>query len=212
MSKHQTKIKEMNQTHVSAKNKRIVYRGFFSVEEHKLSYRKFNNTQSDVVTRSALISSDAVIVLPYDPINDRVLLIEQFRTGPYVKRDNNPWVLEPIAGLVDEGETPELAGLREAQEEAHLKIENLELVARSYPSPGISTEFFHQYVGIASLPESTNLITGLESEAEDIQSHIFSYEEFSKMINEGDINVGPAILLGLWLSKNRKNLRKKYSG
>ena len=106
----------------------------------------------------------------------------------------------------------ELAGLREAQEEAHLKIESLELVARSYPSPGISAEFFHQYVGITSLPKSTNLITGLESEAEDIRSHIFSYEEFSKMIFEGIINVGPAILLGLWLSKNRKNLMKKYSG
>ena len=161
MSKHLTKFKEMNQTHVSSKNKRIVYRGFFSVEEHELSYQKFNKNQSDVVIRSALISSEAVIVLPYDPINDRVLLIEQFRTGPYVKGDKNPWVLEPIAGLVDDGETPELAGVREAQEEANLKIANLELVARSYPSPGISTEFFHQYVGIASLPESTSLITGL---------------------------------------------------
>ena len=212
MSKKLTKNKEMNQTRVSSNNKRIVYRGFFSVEEHELKYQKFNKTKSDVVIRSALISSDTVIVLPYDPINDRVLLIEQFRTGPYVKGDKNPWVLEPIAGLIDEGETPETAGLREAQEEAHLKIEHLELVARSYPSPGISTEFFHQYVGIASLPESTNLISGLESEAEDIRSHIFSYKEFSKMIFEGIINVGPAILLGLWLSKNRKNLMKKYSG
>ena len=212
MSKQLTKPDEMNRTLALSHAIRIVYKGFFSVEEHELSYQKFNKTKSDVVIRSALISSEAVIVLPYDPINDRVLLIEQFRTGPYVKGDKNPWVLEPIAGLVDDGETPELAGLREAQEEAHLKIENLELVARSYPSPGISTEFFHQYVGIASLPESTNLITGLENEAEDIRSHIFSYEEFSKMIFEGIINVGPAILLGLWLSKNRKNLMRKYSG
>ena len=212
MSKQRTKFKEMNQTHISPKTKQIVYRGFFSVEEHKLSYRKFNNTQSDVVTRSALISSDAVIVLPYDPINDRVLLIEQFRTGPYVKGDKSPWILEPIAGLIDKGETPESAGLREAQEEAHIKIDKLELVARSYPSPGISTEFFHQYIGIVSLPEGTNLVSGLESEAEDIRSHAFSYKKFYKMIVQGEINVGPVILLGLWLSKNRKNLMKKYTG
>ena len=212
MSKHPTKFKEIKQAYVSLKAKRIMYRGFFSVEEHELSYQKFNKTQSNVVTRSALVSSDAVIVLPYDPINDRVLLIEQFRTGPYVKGDNNPWVLEPIAGLVDKGESPETAGLREAQEEAHLKMDKLELVARSYPSPGISTEFFHQYIGVVSLPKSTNLVSGLESESEDIRSHIFSYEEFSKMIVEGEIKVGPAILLGLWLSKNRKNLMKKYSG
>ena len=122
MSKHPTKLKEINNIHVSSKTKRIVYRGFFSVEEHELTYQKFNKTQSDVVKRSALVSSDAVIVLPYDPINERVLLIEQFRTGPYVKGDNNPWVLEPIAGLVDKGESPETAGVREAQEEAHLKM------------------------------------------------------------------------------------------
>ena len=211
MSKQPTKLKEINHIHVSSKTKRIVYRGFFSVEEHELTYQKFNKTQSDVVKRSALVSSDAVIVLPYDPINDRVLLIEQFRTGPYVKGDNNPWVLEPIAGIVDKGESPETAGLREAQEEAHLKIDKLKLVARSYPSPGISTEFFHQYIGIVSLPESTNLVSGLESESEDIRSHIFSYKEFSKMILEGEINVGPAILLGLWLSKNRKNLMEEFS-
>ena len=210
MSKHLTKPDEMNRTLALSHAKRSVYKGFFSVEEHDLTYQKFNNEQSNVVTRSTLVSSDAVIVLPYDPINDRILLIEQFRAGPYVKGDENPWVLEPIAGLIDEGETPESAGIREAQEEAHLEIKRLELVARSYPSPGISTEFFHQYIGLVSLPEETNLVSGLESEAEDIRSHIFSYEEFYKMIVEGEMNVGPAILLGLWLSKNRKSLIKKY--
>ena len=128
MSKHPEKFYEMNRTHVYTNNKNTVYRGFFSVEERSLSYRKFNKEQSAVVTRSALISSDAVIVLPYDPINDRVLLIEQFRMGPYVKGDEAPWVLEPIAGLIDAGETPESAGIREAREEAHLKIEKLELL------------------------------------------------------------------------------------
>ena len=210
MSNQLTKPHKMNRTLALSHAKRSVYKGFFSVEEHDLTYQKFNNEQSNVVTRSTLVSSDAVIVLPYDPINDRILLIEQFRAGPYVKGDENPWVLEPIAGLIDEGETPESAGIREAQEEAHLEIKRLELVARSYPSPGISTEFFHQYIGIVSLPEETNLVSGLESEAEDIRSHIFSYEEFYKMIVEGEMNVGPAILLGLWLSKNRKSLIKKY--
>ena len=210
MSKHLTKSDEMNRTLALSHAKRLVYRGFFSVEEHDLTYQKFNKEQSNVVTRSTLVSSDAVIILPYDPVNDRILLIEQFRSGPYVKGDKNPWVLEPIAGLVDKGETPESAGIREAQEEAHLEIKGLELVARSYPSPGISTEFFHQYIGIVSLPEETNLVSGLESEAEDIRSHIFSYEEFYKMIVKEEINVGPAILLGLWLSKNRKSLMKKY--
>ena len=117
--------------------------------------------------------------------------------------------MEPIAGLIDVGETPVEAGLREAKEEARLDLERMELVARSYPSPGISTEFFHQYIGIVPLPESTNLIAGLKTESEDIRSHIFAYEQFSEMISQGLIKVGPAILLGLWLSNHRKKLRAR---
>ena len=211
MSKHLTKLDEMNRALALSHAKRSVYKGFFSVEEHDLTYQKFNNEQSNVVTRSTLVSSDAVIVLPYDPVNDRILLIEQFRSGPHVKGDENPWVLEPIAGLIDEGETPESAGTREAQEEALLEIKRLELVARSYPSPGISTEFFHQYIGIVELLDSSDLIAGLSSENEDIRSHIFEYEQFFEMIESGKVKVGPLILLGLWLSKNRNRLRKKYS-
>jgi len=211
MSKYLTKSDEMNRTLALSHAKRSVYKGFFSVEEHDLTYQKFNKEQSNVVTRSTLVSSDAVIVLPYDPVNDRILLIEQFRSGPYVKGDKHPWVLEPIAGLIDEGETPESAGIREAQEEAHLEIKRLELVARSYPSPGISTEFFHQYIGIVELLDSSNLIAGLQSENEDIRSHIFEYEQFFEMIESGKVKVGPLILLGLWLSKNRNRLRKTYS-
>ena len=211
MSKHLTKSDEMNRTLALSHAKRSVYKGFFSVEEHDLTYQKFNNDRSNIVTRSTLVSSDAVIVLPYDPVNDRILLIEQFRSGPYVKGDKNPWVLEPIAGLIDEGETPESAGIREAQEEAHLEIKRLELVARSYPSPGISTEFFHQYIGIVELLDSSDLIAGLSSENEDIRSHIFEYEQFFEMIESGKVKVGPLILLGLWLSKNRNRLRKTYS-
>ncbi len=210
MSKHLTKSDEMNRTLALSHAKRSVYKGFFSVEEHDLTYQKFNNDRSDIVTRSTLVSSDAVIVLPYDPVNDRILLIEQFRVGPYIKGDENPWVLEPIAGLIDEGETPESAGIREALEEAHLEIKRLELVARSYPSPGISTEFFHQYIGIVELLDSSDLIAGLSSENEDIRSHIFQYEQFFEMIERGKVKVGPLILLGLWLSKNRNRLRKKY--
>ena len=205
--KSQAKMSNLRNKFVTSKESRIVYKGFFSVKEFDLSFKKFDGSQSEVVTRSALISSDAVIILPYDPIHDRVLLVEQFRAGPFARQDKMPWCLEPIAGLIDPGETPEEAGLREAYEEAGLKLLNLELVARSYPSPGISTEFFHHYIGITSLPETTNVVSGLASEAEDIRSHIFCFSDFLKMIETGQIPVGPAILLGLWLARHKGRLK-----
>ena len=60
MSKHLTKSDEMNRTLALSHAKRSVYQGFFSVEEHDLSYQKFNKEQSSVVTRSTIVSSDAV--------------------------------------------------------------------------------------------------------------------------------------------------------
>ena len=203
-----TTVSNLDRDAVCSYESRTVYNGFFSVKEHDLSFSKFDGSKSEVVTRSTLVSSDAVIILPYDPEHDRVLLVEQFRAGPYVRGDTAPWCLEPIAGLIDSGETPEQAGLREAQEEARLTLLRLELVARSYPSPGISTEFFHHYIGITSLPETTNLVSGLASEAEDIRSHIFYFPDFLRMIEEGQILVGPAILLGFWLAQNRDKLRE----
>ena len=205
--KPKTLIANLGSKAVTSYAKRTVYDGFFSVAEYDLSFTKFDGSKSEIVTRSALISFDAVIVLPYDPIHDRVLLVEQFRAGPFARQEEDPWCLEPIAGLIDHGETPEEAGLREAHEEAGLTLSRLELVARSYPSPGISTEFFHQYIGITSLPKTTSLVSGLASEAEDIRSHIFCFSDFLKMIDAGQITVGPAILLGLWLAQHRDKLR-----
>ena len=58
------------------------------------------------------------------------------------------------------------------------------------------------------MPESTNLVSGLASESEDIRSHIFSFKEFLKMMSKGKIKVGPAILLGLGYLKIEKNNEK----
>ena len=63
MSKRLTKSDETNRTLALSHAKRSIYKGFFSVEEHDLTYQKFNNNRSDIVTRSTLVSSDAVIVL-----------------------------------------------------------------------------------------------------------------------------------------------------
>ena len=56
-----------------------------------------------------------------------------------------------------------MAGLREAKEEAFLDLTHMELVARSYPSPGISAEFFHHYIGIVCLPKSTEVVAALKT-------------------------------------------------
>ena len=186
---------------------RVPYRGFVSVEEHDLSFPKFDGTHSKSVTRAALVSSDAAIVMPYDPITDRVLAVEQFRAGPHARGDSQPWCLEQIAGLIDAGEAPEQAALRDAKEEAGLEIRYLEMISQAYPSPGLSTEFFYLYVGLVALTEVSNVISGLASESEDIRSHVFTFDAFMRLIDAGQFSVGPTVLAGPWLSRHCDRLR-----
>ena len=89
------------------------YADFFAVEEYHLSFRRFDGGHSPVVKRAAFVATDASILLPYDPRRDAVLVIEQFRAGPFARGDAAPWLLEPVAGRIDPGETPEGAARRD---------------------------------------------------------------------------------------------------
>lgn len=183
------------------------YAQFFAVEEHDLSFRRFDGTQSPVVTRAVFISGDAVTVLPYDPLRDRVLLIEQFRAGPWGRGDPQPWCLEAIAGRIDAGETPEEAARREAAEEAGLALGALLPVAQYYPSPGAFNEYLYSYVALADLPEGVAGVFGVEDEAEDIRGHLVGFDDLMSLVASGEVANAPLILTALWLQRERARLR-----
>lgn len=61
------------------------------------------------------------MLLPYDPVRDEVVLVEQVRIAAYDTSDT-PWLLEMVAGMIEEGESVEDVARREALEEAGLAI------------------------------------------------------------------------------------------
>jgi len=183
------------------------YTGFFSVEEYDLQFRRFDTTMSAVLNRAVFVSGDAVTVLPYDPVRDRVLLIEQFRAAPFARGDDQPWLLEAIAGRIDPGETPEDAARREAAEEAGLTLGALLKVADYYPSPAAKAEFLYSYVALADLPDDSAGTFGLAAEAEDIRSHLVSFDELMALVASGEVAAAPLILTALWLARERPRLR-----
>lgn len=185
----------------------IPYADYFTMEEHHVGFRRFDGSQSPTVKRVVFAATDAVIVLPYDPVRDRVLLIEQFRAGPWARGDGQPWQLEPIAGRLDAGETPETTAHREAMEEAGLELRELHPVANVYASPGCSTEYFYVYLAIADLPDDITGTNGLDSEEEDIRSHLYDFEELMRLVDELKAANAPLVLAGLWLARHRESLR-----
>ncbi|PZR00976.1 MAG: tellurium resistance protein [Cereibacter sphaeroides] len=192
---------------VAVTHRRQPYAHFFAVEEYDLSFRKFGGGLSAMVNRAVFISGDAVTVVPYDPVRDSVLLIEQFRSGPYARGDDQPWLLEPIAGRIDPGEVPEQTARREALEEAGIGLGELLKVAEYYPSPGAKAEYLYSYVAIADLPDGTAGTHGLAEEAEDIRGHIVSFDTLMRLVETGEAANAPLILTALWLARERPRLR-----
>lgn len=185
----------------------VLHAGFFRSEAHELRHPTFGGGISDRLRREVFVATDAALVLPYDPVRDRVALIEQFRMGPFVRGDPYPWVLEPVAGRVDPGETPEVAAHRECREEAGLTLARLEKIASYYCTPGYSTEYFHNFVGVADLPDTLPRHGGLESEAEDIRLHLLDFTAAMALIDSGEADNGPLIMALMWLARERARLR-----
>ena len=109
--------------------------------------------------------NNCVGVLLYDPNRDEVVMLEQFRVGAMLHTEQ-AWLLEIVAGGIEEGETPEQVAYREAEEEAGCTIEELMLISEFYTSPGGASEKLSLFCGKV---DSTNVggIYGLAEEVED---------------------------------------------
>lgn len=197
-SRHDVKVTKRFCSHI----------GYFRTDTQSLSYPQYDGTMGEEVTREVFLTGDAAIVLPYDVKRDRVLLVEQFRLGPFGRGDLHPWTLEPIAGRIDVGETAAEAAKRECVEEAGVDLHELVHVANYYPSPGEVSTYFHTFVGLCDLPDVGAGFGGLPTEAEDIKSHVLSFEAAEALVRSGEINVGPLLYLLLWLKSERNVLKR----
>ncbi len=177
--------------------------GFFKLATLDVTHRRFDGAMQGPLRRETLVGVDAALVLPYDRARDRVLLVEQFRVGIASRFDANPWCLEPVAGIVDAGETPEAAALREAEEEAGLTGVTLQKMFSIYPSPGSSTDHFYCYLGLTDLPELGSYSGGLAEEAEDLRLHVLGFDAAMGLLDTGEINAGPLVAMLLWLGRAR---------
>src|SRR5690606_21448739 len=157
------------------------------------------------LSRELFVRHNAVCVLPYDPLRDKVVLIEQFRVGA-MHKCANPWLLELVAGLIDTDEEPEEVARREAQEEAGLQLPTLWPITRYFPSPGGSDELVHLYVGRCD-SEGASGVHGLPEEGEDIKVHVMGFADAMQAVRDGRINNAASIIALQWLALNRDEVR-----
>ena len=182
------------------------YLDYFGLDEVELQHQQYDGTMGPVLKRGALMQGSAVIILPYDPQRDSVLLVEQFRAPPFLIGDPEPWIWETVAGMIDPGETPEQAAHRECMEEAGLTLNALHYAGGAYSSTGSSTEFVHLYIGLADLTETISG-GGLDTEGEDIRSRILPFDEFMQMVDSNVFKNLQLLTSAHWLARHREALR-----
>lgn len=182
-----------------------LYKRFFQVDLVTLKHRHFDGSWGAPISRELLVRGNAVGALLYDPINDLIGLVEQFRVGG-LNEASGPWLFEVVAGMFDGDETAEEVVMREVKEEADLTPERLEFICDYLSSPGGTTEKLYLYCALGDLSNAGGVF-GVPEEGENIRVHIFTADEVFKELYSGKFNNAAVLICLQWLMINRSRLR-----
>ena len=137
---------------------------------------------------------DGAGILLYNKKKKTVILIKQFRVPTYLNGNDDGFLIEICAGLLD-NDNPEACIIREAEEEVGYRIKDVKKVFEAYSSPGVMTEKMHFFIGEYIDEMKVNAGGGLESEHEDIQVLEIPFSEAIEMLNNGEIHDTRTIVL-----------------
>ncbi|MDD1795990.1 ADP-ribose diphosphatase [Enterovibrio sp. ZSDZ42] len=184
----------------------VVYNGYFKMVKYRFRHRLFAGGWSETIERELFERGHAVAMLPYDPVTDKVVLVEQIRIGA-MAASPSPWQLEIVAGIIDKDETPDAVAVREAEEEAGLSVNELVPMTSYLSSSGGCSERIHLYLGIVDASDAEG-IHGLPEEGEDILVHLVPRTTAMQWVEEGKIENAASIIALQWLALNLKKWRE----
>lgn len=189
---------------VDIKSRRTAYKGRYRIEEVVFDFdRATGKGRITDAKREIFERGDSAAALIHDVERDVIVLTEQFRMATY---DKGPgYIIEAMAGSVDEGEKPEACIRREMMEEVGYRAGDLTLVSRAYQSPGASSErLFLYYAPVKTADLVDPDASGLAAEKEDVRRVELSREDFLRRLDRGRFDDGKIVALGLWLKSQPK--------
>lgn len=210
---------EFDKADIEIEEREPVFSGYFRVDRYRLRHRLFAGGWSDSMGREVFERGHAVAVILYDPDLDRLVLIHQFRVGalaalnsePHLEGAFTPWLLEVVAGIIDDGESPETVARREAVEEAGCEISQIEPVCRFLLSPGVTSESITLFCGRVQA-HAVGGIHGLDAEHEDIRVFTVAVDEAFRWLDEGRFANATALIAMQWFRLNHAALRRRWCG
>ncbi|CAH1596126.1 ADP-sugar pyrophosphatase [Vibrio owensii] len=188
-------------------SKETVFKGFFKMVKYRFKHRLFAGGWSGIVEREMFERGHAAAMLPYDPVTDQVVIIEQIRVGAL--EHSHPWQLEIVAGMIDRDESSEEVIRREAEEEAGIQVGRVASVTSYYPSSGGCSEKLDVFIGEVDATKAHG-IHGLDYENEDIRVRVISRETAYQWVKDGKFENGASIIALQWLQLNHQELISQW--
>ncbi len=208
MAKANADYAQFDATDVEILEKKTPFKKYFQVDEYTIRHRTHDGGWSKPIHREIFERGHASGMLPYDPIKDLVLLIEQFRPGSYAA-GYSPWLLEVPAGIIEKGQTPQDVAIRETTEETGCTAKRIEFIADYLVSPGGSSETLHLYCVEVDSEEAVDH-AGLEEEGEYIRVLKVPVAEAFEMLANGQMHNSTGIIALQWLKMHHQEIRKKW--
>jgi len=143
-------------------------------------------------SRETYDRGNGAVILLYNSVSDRVILTRQFRFPTYVNGNSSGMMIEACAGLLDQ-DNPEVAIIRETEEETGFILSKVEKLMEVYMSPGSVTEKLFFYFAEYSPEMRKKDGGGVEEEEIDVLEIPFS--QAWAMIKSGEIRDAKTIML-----------------
>lgn len=187
---------------VIARQQRL-FDDFFKIDELLVTHRQIDGTTSSVQRRLVFERGDSVAVLLFNRDRRTVVLVEQFKAPTLIaRRRDDPattdgWLVEPLAGMIDTGEAPEAAAIRETLEETGYRIREPELIGRFFVSPGGTSERVFLYFAEVGDADRVGMGGGIDDE--DIKVLEIGLEELFERLARGLIEDAKLAIGAYWL-------------
>jgi ADP-ribose pyrophosphatase len=190
-----------------------VWSGRFPLDVVKFRHRRFDGPMSATRTWELWRRGHAAALIPYDPVADALVLIEQFRF-PALAAGVDPTLVEFPAGLCEDNEDPAETIRREMREEMHMDADRVERIGGFMLTPGGADEYCHLYVGrVVAPPGDGEGIVGYGGEAsehEDIRVRVWAADTAIEAAFAGYFTNAITAIGLFWLASKRDGLRQKW--
>ena len=181
----------------------IVYKEFFTVKKATISHDTFNSDEQIEVVRECLDRGSAIAVVLVEKDTDSVLLVNQFRYPTIMHKSFDGWLLEIVAGCMEQDEDPMECAKREIAEEIGYQVNNMEFIGEYFASPGGSSEKVNAFYAEVNSTDKIFKGGGLDSEQEDIQLIKMPISEIKSKLQNNDFKDAKTIIALQWMLLNK---------